>query len=108
MLEMGDWENFDNEDLLHQNRAKKQNAAMMQGQQVTVEGIDDDVVHITEHVKWMLSDEYEEITSQNPIIARIANIHVNEHMNSIAKKTTASMTANPQVQNGEQVNPAVR
>lgn len=90
MLEMGDWENFDNEDALHLSKAKRENASMSNGRPVQIQSIDDDVVHITEHVKWMLTVEYEELVRTNPMIAQIANLHMSAHMNNIAKKTTAS------------------
>jgi hypothetical protein len=93
MLEMGDWENFDNTDTLQQDRAKRENAVMMKGGEVKIKNIDDDVVHMAEHIKMMLSIDYEKAISENPVIDRLANIHINEHMNSMAQKTTASLGA---------------
>jgi len=93
MLEMGDWENFDNSDTLQLDRAKRENAIMMKGGEVKIKNIDDDVVHMAEHIKMMLSVDYEDMIAQNPVVDRIANIHINEHMNSMAQKTTASLGA---------------
>jgi hypothetical protein len=90
---MGDWENFDNTDTLQQDRAKRENAVMMKGGEVKIKNIDDDVVHMAEHIKMMLSIDYEKAISENPVIDRLANIHINEHMNSMAQKTTASLGA---------------
>jgi hypothetical protein len=107
MLEMGDWENFDNEDALQLSKAKRENAAMAKLEPVQPKSIDDDVVHITEHIKWMLAVEYEEMVKVNPMINEMANLHVSAHMSNMAKKTTASMSAQPQVQSG-QTAPAAR
>ena len=98
MLEMGDWENFDNTDTLQQDKAKRENSAIMQEKQVAIKNIDDDIVHLSAHIKMMLSVDYEKLVQENPKIDELANAHMNEHMNNMAKKTMSSLGASQEAQ----------
>ena len=59
ILGFGNWESAKNLQALHTRRADNENLALLDGEKVDVKVIDDNKLHIDEHIAFMLSGEYE-------------------------------------------------
>lgn len=79
MLQMGDWEHFDDETSLQVSRARRENLMMMNGKPAQIKSFDDDIVHIREHNLFRLSADYEELLEENPDMEELVGQHVQEH-----------------------------
>lgn len=97
MIELGDWENFDDGDnaSLHFQKAQRENRKILQGEPVFVAEIDDDILHISRHNTFRLSAEYEELMEKDPEKAAAYDAHVEEHLLSMATKSNQQMQQQP-------------
>jgi len=78
-LGLGDWENVSDISDLQIQRAQRENLALLSGHDITVEAFDDHTLHIAEHSKYMLSEDFEREKLINKPLARAFNRHLQEH-----------------------------
>lgn len=99
MIELGDWENFDDGDIasLHFQKAQRENRKILQGEPVQVAEIDDDILHLSQHNSYRLGAEYEELLEKDPEKAAAFDAHAEEHINAMAQKAQQQMPLNPQM-----------
>ena len=101
IIEMGNWETSDDSDVLHLNKAEREN------RQITTQGIvaiaasyDDAVLHIKIHNEYRLTTDYEEIIAQNRILDEMMQEHVNMHLQHLmASMPPPDMAQAPQPTN---------
>jgi len=88
LIELGDWENFNESDNsnLHFERAQRENRQMLQGEDVRIMEFDDDILHINRHNSYRLSSEYDELMEKDPDLAMLIDSHVAEHVASLQQK----------------------
>jgi hypothetical protein len=79
----GNWEDANNIDQLHINRAMKENLDVQQGYQINVRDFDDHNIHIEEHNKFRLSSEYEDLGHDQPDLADYFDQHVAMHQQAL-------------------------
>lgn len=96
MLEMGNWENFDDDDSLHAHKAQRENMKILSGNEARVVEYDDDVVHINKHNAFRLTSDYEDLIAENPELEEAFEAHVSEHLQALQEKAQAMMPQNPQ------------
>ena len=77
MIGFGNWENSQDLDSLHIRRADNENLAMLDKEEIKVKPIDDDNLHINEHIAYMLSGEYEKNATEE--VENIFLKHIEEH-----------------------------
>lgn len=80
LLEFGDWENYDDTEQLHIDRAERENQAMVRGESKMPAEYDDHMLHIARHNRCRLTVEYEEDVAQNPAVADIFGQHILFHL----------------------------
>lgn len=86
MLELGNWEAFDENDELHVSKAERENRMMASGQYMNPVDYDEHVLHIKAHNKFRLTTDYEELLAQAPQIEAIYQQHVNVHLYFLAQQ----------------------
>ncbi|MBR2860835.1 MAG: hypothetical protein IKB86_03265 [Clostridia bacterium] len=59
-LGMGDWENIADLSEIHSSRAQRENVMLKDAKEVVITDTDDHAIHIAEHAKVLLSEEFEE------------------------------------------------
>ncbi len=64
LMQFGHWELSDSTDARQISRAEKENRIMAQGIMPQVSDIDDDIIHVTRHNNYRLTDEYEAMNKQ--------------------------------------------
>ncbi|TCO79127.1 portal protein [Marinisporobacter balticus] len=79
MLQMGNWEDFDEGNNLHNEKAQRENRLMIQGQMPQVREFDDHMIHISKHNQYRLTNDYEEKLAENPQIDQIFEAHLQQH-----------------------------
>ena len=79
MLGLGDWENAADMPEMQMERAQRENFRMSEGEAAAVENYDDHEVHETEHIKFMLSEQYEELSVKKPEWASLFQEHLAAH-----------------------------
>jgi hypothetical protein len=79
----GNWEDANNIDQLHINRAMKENLDVQQGYQINVRDFDDHNIHIEEHNKFRLSSEYDDLGHDQPDLADYFDQHVAMHQQAL-------------------------
>jgi len=79
MLGLGDWENAADMPEMQMERAQRENFRMSEGEAAAVENYDDHEVHETEHIKFMLSEQYEELSAKKPEWAALFQEHLTAH-----------------------------
>lgn len=90
MLNMGEnWEDFDDIDDKHIARAQRENMELERGITPTIREYDDDMLHIDEHLSYMLSADYEELQASNPQMAAVMEAHLVQHKASFQYKNPA-------------------
>lgn len=104
MIELGDWENFNESDNanLHFERAQRENRQMLQGEEVRIMEFDDDILHINRHNAYRLSSEYDELMENDPDLAMLIDSHVAEHIASLQQKAMEAQQPLGGVPNEEQ------
>ncbi len=78
-LGMGDWENISDISEIHENRAMRENLLLKNGGNVTVLDTDDHEIHISEHAKVLLSEEFEENFGIDSDARRRFEEHIRKH-----------------------------
>jgi len=91
LLELGDWENADDIEDLHINKALRENMLAKQGNVLAPKEYDMHDLHIQEHNRWRLDVEFEEFEQQQPQIAELFNAHVAQHEIFIQQKAQQAM-----------------
>lgn len=79
MLELGNWESAVSLDQDHVNKAQRESILMSAGQPVTVFEYDDDLLHMNEHLKYILSQEFELAIEKNPALGQMFMEHMSAH-----------------------------
>lgn len=95
MLEMGNWEGYDDETTLNTQKAYRENRKMMEGIPTDIADFDDDVVHLSIHNKYRLSSDYEELIEDNPELFELFNMHIQMHIESLNMKLQPQMQPMP-------------
>lgn len=83
MLDMGNWESTDDLGQLHTTRALKENMEIQQAEYIEVRDFDDHVIHIQEHDRFRLGNDYEKLKHDRPDLADIMDKHVLLHKQMI-------------------------
>lgn len=79
MLGLGDWENAADVPEMQMERAQRENFRMSEGETAVVENYDDHELHESEHIKFMLSEKFEELSAKRPDWAALFREHLTEH-----------------------------
>lgn len=85
-LEFGDWEFSLADDELHKQRATRENRMAQMEEPIQVRQYDEDVIHMNEHVRFMLSAEYDDLVDETPEIDALLNAHIDEHVANMQAK----------------------
>lgn len=101
-LQLGDWENVDDIEDSHVNRALRENMLIKQGKPITVKPYDMHDIHIQEHNRWRLDVDFEEFESTQPELAQMFNQHVADH-EALAQQKVQQLMA---MQQGQQLQQA--
>ncbi|MCL6557456.1 MAG: hypothetical protein K6U74_01400 [Firmicutes bacterium] len=80
MIELGNWEAFDDTDELHVAKAERENRAMAAGGNANAVSYDDHVLHVKHHNNFRLTTDYEEMLTKNPLLETVFQQHVNMHL----------------------------
>ena len=79
MLGFGMWQGSQDITSLHSKKADNENIEMLKGNQMEVSEIDDNDIHINQHIAFMLSNEYEKKIKSKPEIKDLFLNHIREH-----------------------------
>lgn len=79
MLGMGNWESAQDLNELHIKKAGIENLKMLDGINCKVSEIDQDALHINEHIAFMLGSDYEKMSSKNSNLERLFLEHIRAH-----------------------------
>ena len=79
MLGMGIWENAQDINELHIKKADKENLKMLDGVNCKASVIDDNNLHINEHIAFMLGEDFEKAKAKNEKIENIFLEHIKQH-----------------------------
>ncbi len=79
LLGFGIWENAQDINELHTKKASSENLDLAKGKEVKVCEIDNHNLHITEHITYMLSNEYKNLVSSKPNIEETFLNHIRQH-----------------------------
>ncbi len=101
LLEMGNWESYDDMEQLQISRAERENQMLMQGQFVGIADYDDDAIHIQRHNRFRLTTDYEElINGPNGVyFEQIFAAHIEQHIIKLQMQAQQFLS---QQQTGEQ------
>lgn len=81
MLGFGIWENATDLIELHTKKASNENLKLCKNEEVKVSEIDDNELHVNEHIAFMLGGEYEEKKKKIKDLEERFLKHINEHKN---------------------------
>jgi hypothetical protein len=93
MLEYGNWEEALMEmTRLQEQKAKRENMKMKQGEPAIINDYDDDALHIEMHNRMRMSAEYEDLIRSpgGEMINQIIMQHINEHNERISMREQAA------------------
>lgn len=79
MLGMGNWESAQDLNELHIKKAGSENLKMLDGVNCKVSEIDEDNLHINEHIAFMLGSDYENMSMKNANLERVFLEHIRAH-----------------------------
>ncbi len=79
MLGFGMWQGSQDITSLHSKKADGENIEMLKGNKVEVSEIDDNTIHINQHIAFMLSSEYDKKVKNNKELKEIFLTHIREH-----------------------------
>lgn len=79
MLKMGDWENKMETETLHTTKAARENLKMREKISCPVKARDQHEIHIEEHTKYLMTQEFEELEEKEPEVGRLFENHLKEH-----------------------------
>lgn len=85
LLEVGDWENWNEDRALPETRALWENNLMSLGQPVQVWPWEDHLIHTSVHNRFRQSEEFYKLleSPEGPLIAQMVDDHVNGHLAAI-------------------------
>lgn len=87
MLNLGEnWEDFSDVDDKHIERAQRENFYFEQNRIPKIKIIDDDIIHIDEHLNYALTSDFEEMEEAEPEKAMVMLNHIEEHKQSVQAK----------------------
>ena len=86
MLGMGIWENAQDVNELHIKKAGNENLKVLGGKDIKVSEIDNHELHISEHIAFMLGDDFERESSKKPKLEQKLLEHINNHKSFIKEK----------------------
>lgn len=95
MVELGNWESGDSVDVEHINRAMRENMFLEKGQVPHIFEFDDDGLHMNEHIKYMLTTDFEQLAATNPQMANMMYMHLKQHEASLAFKAGQQQGSKP-------------
>ena len=81
-----DWEDYDDEDNLHIQKAQRENIKLASGLFTEPVDYDDELIHIAKHNAYRLTQEFEDLIEQSPEIAQLFEQHIAMHLASIQNK----------------------
>lgn len=96
LLEFGDWENYDDTEQLHMDRAERENQAMVRDEQKMPAEYDDHVLHVARHNRCRLTVDYEEDVAQSPQVAEIFEQHIMVHLMMMLQSQAPQAPTMPQ------------
>lgn len=96
MVELGNWESSNSLDQDHINRANRENMLLEKEQPPEIFEYDDDLIHMDEHLKYILSEEFEAISESNPQMMQVLLIHMKEHEQGFQTKNAPPPQEVPQ------------
>ena len=79
MLGLGIWENAQDLNELHLKRADSENIKMLKGDEIDVSEIDDDKLHLNEHIAFMLGEDFEKAKAKNSKLEKMFLEHIHKH-----------------------------
>jgi len=79
LLGFGIWESAHDLNDLQIKRAQYENIKMKDGESYEPMEIDDDDLHISEHIAYMLTDSFEEMSKNKPQLKRVFLNHIRKH-----------------------------
>ncbi|MBQ7227959.1 MAG: hypothetical protein IJX05_06135 [Clostridia bacterium] len=84
----GSWETLSELQSLHEQKADKENLALISGEKAEVDEIDDHEIHERSHIRYMLSGEFEKAYGKDPDLKERMLVHVRSHrsMSALAKE----------------------
>lgn len=80
MLELGNWESFDDDINMHYQKAKRENVRMLKGEIIQPDVYDEHLSHVQEHVNFMLTSDFEEMNTKNPTLKQVFMDHYGMHI----------------------------
>ena len=83
MLGLGVWENAQDVRELHIKKAGNENLKMLDGLTCKVSEIDDNELHLNEHIAFMLSEDFEKAKAKNSKIEEIFIEHIRAHKGNL-------------------------
>ncbi|MDD4816065.1 MAG: hypothetical protein PHQ62_02900 [Clostridia bacterium] len=83
LLGFGIWENAQDLNELHTNKASKENFLFLENQDPKILEIDDHQIHINEHISFMLGNEFEKQNQKNPNLEIKILQHIKNHKTKI-------------------------
>ena len=86
MLEFGNWEYGNDDTEMHQARAERENASMMDGGSAQVADYDDHILHMHCHNRERLTAEFEMIVKHHPQIYQMFDQHIKTHSAMLMQK----------------------
>lgn len=108
MLSFGNWDDGDDIDQMHINKAMKENVDVQNAYEIRVRDFDNHVIHIEEHNKFRLSSDYDDLVKERPDLANYIDAHVAMHQQAISmmeqQNIMQQMQMQGQIQGGEQGN----
>lgn len=105
LLEYGHWENnHDDERNLQISRARRENASMMNIDQVAVQDFDNHELHIKEHNKFRMQPEYEKLLASEigPYVDIIMREHLAQHYQALAEQQMLALQSQMMMQQQSQ------
>lgn len=96
MLQMGNWEDGTDIDALQVSKQDREIQRLLQGQQAPVGDIDEDLIHLSRLVRYMLTSEYEDAISdqlRGQAVQMAFEAHREAHLNQLAMTMVQQMGA---------------
>lgn len=98
MLQMGNWESGDDLDEQHITRAQRENLNLNKGVAPEIFIYDDDELHFQEHLRFILSSDFDELKMNAPQMAQAMFAHIQQHEQQKSLKEQRSALAQVQMQ----------
>ena len=83
MLGYGNWENNNDISELHIKRAGTENLKILNGESVSVLPIDEHKLHISQHISFVLSNDFEKMTGNGKAKLDVILKHIEEHKKAL-------------------------